>query len=206
LIDQILSANPRKTDQNDLAIFRSWLHGYMCKLGRDDRNRPLQNPHPPPDELVAQFLEIAEPRRLGCMLDSLMLDKKTCYSYGWFIVVALQRIHGISWQTTKQIRTQLRDVKRPRPAQPQQTSIFAPPPAPKTESATPEPAKPTPEEPTGTHQTGQTPDAVQNGLTLLAQEADRIMRDPAGRREEEIEAAADIQQQIAAAAKSKAMR
>jgi hypothetical protein len=123
LIDQILSAKPTKADSENLATFTSWLHGYMQKFGRDENNRPLQNPHPPQPDLVAQFLAIAEPRRLGTMLDSLACDRKTCYSYGWFIAVAMQRIHGISWKATQAIRAQLRDVKKPRPPEPEQQSF-----------------------------------------------------------------------------------
>jgi hypothetical protein len=83
----------------------------MAKLGRDDANRPLSNPHPPSDDLVAQCLSIAEPRRLGTLLDSLMLDKQTCQSYGWFVVVAIQRIHGLSVQAQRKARAQLKLVR-----------------------------------------------------------------------------------------------
>jgi len=112
LIDRVLSARPNDFDPDTMATFRRWLHGYMAKLGRDDGNQPISNPHPPKDDLVAQFLAIAEPRRLGTMLDSLMCDRQTCYSYGWFVTVALQRIHGLHFQEQKKARAALQAVKR----------------------------------------------------------------------------------------------
>jgi hypothetical protein len=108
-----------------LAAFTHWLHGYMRKFGRDETNRPIPEPHPPTPDLVAQFLAIAEPRRLGTLLDSLALDRKTCHSYGWFVAVALQRIHGITVNAQKAIRAQLRDVKKPKPPEPEQTNFLA---------------------------------------------------------------------------------
>lgn len=112
LIDRVLSAKAKDFDQAIVSHFRAWLHGYMSKLGRDDRNQPIKDPHPPTDDLVAQFLAIADPRRLGTMLDSLLLDRQTCYSYGWFVTVALQRVHGIHFREQKEIRAALVDVKR----------------------------------------------------------------------------------------------
>lgn len=111
ILDRVFSATGAKTDPEDLRTFRAWLHGYMSKLGRDDNNQPLRNPHPPDDKLVAQFLAADEPKALGTMLDALMLERQTCQSYFWFVTVALQRRHGIGWQETKRARQALRIVK-----------------------------------------------------------------------------------------------
>jgi len=113
LIDRVLSAKAKDFDPDLIVTFRNWLHAYMCKLGRDDRGQPTPQAHPPKDDLVAQFLACGDPRRLGAMLDSLMCDRKDCYSYGWFVTLALQRIHGLHFQEQKAARAALRDVKRP---------------------------------------------------------------------------------------------
>lgn len=114
LIDRVLSAKAKDFDPETVGTFRRWLHGYMCKLGRDERNAPFNatTPHPPSDDLVAQFLAIADPRRLGTLLDSLMLDRQTCYSYGWFVTVALQRVHGLHFAEQKKARAALAVVRR----------------------------------------------------------------------------------------------
>lgn len=112
ILDRVLTSKICHHDKSDLARFRSWLHGYMAKLGRDDRNQPLTDPHPPDLEIVAQFLAVAEPRRLETMLDALLIERQPAYSYAWFVTVALQRIHGIAWTETKKARAELRMVKR----------------------------------------------------------------------------------------------
>jgi hypothetical protein len=111
ILDRVLRSKPTHHDPKDLETFRRWLHGYMCKLGRDASNQPTPNAHPPDNDLVAQFLAVAEPRRLGTMLDALLLEKQPAFSYAWFVTVALQRVHGITWQETKKARSQLRVVK-----------------------------------------------------------------------------------------------
>jgi hypothetical protein len=111
VLDRVFSATAAKADPNDVRTFRAWLHGYMIKLGRDDANKPLRNPHPPDEKLVAQFLAVDDPKLLGTMLDNLMLEGHTCQRYFWFVTVALQRRHGIGWQETKRVRQALRIVK-----------------------------------------------------------------------------------------------
>jgi len=135
LIDRVLSGKPKDHDADDLAAFRNYLHSYYTKFGRDDRGRPVNNPHPPPDDLVAQFMAIAPTGRLETMLSNLGMDAMNAkahlpstrssfnpYSYGWFITIGLSRVHGISFQATRQARAALRDVKRT-PPQPEQLEI-----------------------------------------------------------------------------------
>lgn len=138
LIDRVLSAKIKDHDANDLAHFRRRLHGYFAKFGRDERGRPVQSPHPPPDDIVAQFLAIAEPRRLETMMDNLELDAIAArahepatrsplnpWNYAWFVTIGLSRVHGIHFQTTKKVRAALRDVKRhPRPPEPEQQPLI----------------------------------------------------------------------------------
>jgi hypothetical protein len=137
LINRVLSAKPKNTDAQDLQRFRSRLHGYFAKFGRDGNGRAVQFPHPPQDDIVAQFLALAEPARLETMLDNLTLDAQTAgahleatksaynpWTYGWFITIGLSRIHGIDFRTQKQARAALRDVKRrPAPSQPEQIEL-----------------------------------------------------------------------------------
>jgi hypothetical protein len=114
VIDHVFSAKPKNFATDVLAHFRTWLHGYMAKFGRDENNQPLPNGStiPPKEEIVAQFLAISTPSRLATMLDVLALDQKTCYSYAWFITVGLERIHGIAWTETRKVRAALQEVKR----------------------------------------------------------------------------------------------
>jgi hypothetical protein len=135
LIDRVLSAKTSKTDRDELARFRQYLASYFSRFGRDDRGQPLQSPPPPTDDLVAQFLAIAEPARMATMLDNLSIDALAAHAhhpgsrgalnptnYAWFITVALSRVHGISFQVTRKIRADLREVKRQR-QEPEQIAL-----------------------------------------------------------------------------------
>ncbi|HXE11877.1 MAG TPA: hypothetical protein VN633_07150, partial [Bryobacteraceae bacterium] len=49
------------------------------------------------DAIMAQFLTVAEWPRLEARLCDLAAERKEAgYSYGWYVTVALQRIHGLS--------------------------------------------------------------------------------------------------------------
>jgi hypothetical protein len=104
------------------------MQGYMARFGRDEDNHPydLQRaPHPPHDDLVAQFLTVADPRSLGRLMQELFMERKTCYSYAWFVTVAMQRCAGIRWERQKQARAILQDVKRTkRQAHAEQLTIY----------------------------------------------------------------------------------
>ena len=130
LIERVYSAEAKEFDPNLLSQFRARLRTYMLKLGRDERNRSYldtgQAPRNPTDHEIAHFLAVADPRRLETLLDSLMLDRKTCYSYGWFPIVAIAHIHRLHFKEQKPLRANLYDVKRkqkPAPA-PTQASLL----------------------------------------------------------------------------------
>jgi hypothetical protein len=137
LINRVLMGKPQDHDQGDLAHFRARLHAYFQTFGRDDRGKPLHNPHPPPNEVVAQFLSIAPPDRLSTMLSNLEIDAVAAnahhpatrsalnpYNYGWFTIIGLSRVHGIHFQVQRKARAALRDVKRrPAPPQPEQIEL-----------------------------------------------------------------------------------
>lgn len=128
ILDRVLNCKVSHHDPADVDRFRRRLHAHMAKLGRDDRNQPTQNPHPPDNQIVAQLLTVADTGRLDDLLDQLFMDRQPCYSYAWFVTVALERIHGIHWSATRQARAALRDVKRPRPPQPEQGELPMSPP------------------------------------------------------------------------------
>lgn len=107
-IDRLLKANPKKYDAGKLMIARQWLHGYAAKFGR------MPNPHPPDEQICAQFVSIAEWPRLQGMLYDLMAERREPGdSYAWFVTVALQRIWGITPQRQKEVRAQLKLVSGP---------------------------------------------------------------------------------------------
>jgi hypothetical protein len=104
VIERVLAARPKDFSEKLMADSRATLHGYATKFPV----RGSENPHPPDPQVVAQFLAIADTRRLGRLLADLMADRQTCYSYGWFITVALQRIHGIRPEQWKEKREELK--------------------------------------------------------------------------------------------------
>jgi hypothetical protein len=128
LIDQILCAKARNFEKEDIEANRHWMQGYMARFGRDETNRPYDlehAPHPPSDNLVAQFLTVAETPHLEHLKQELFMERKTCYSYGWFVTVALQRCAGLRWEVQKQARAILTEVKRTkRQRQAEQLTIY----------------------------------------------------------------------------------
>jgi DNA-binding transcriptional ArsR family regulator len=137
LIDRVYSSKLQDHHPDDLAAIQQRLYGYFRKFGRGDDGRPIANPHPPDPHVAATLLAIAELNRLETMLDNLELDAMATkaylpstksslnpYSYGWFSIIALSRIHGIHFHKTKKARAALRDVKRkPRQPQPEQIDL-----------------------------------------------------------------------------------
>lgn len=120
IFDRMLKANPKRVDANTLATMRSWLHGYMVKLGRDP------HAHPPDDHLVAQFLSIAEIGYLQRLLHDLMAERKAPeVNYAWFVTVAMQRIHGMTAQAQKARRAALHVARAGRPPEPEQQDLLA---------------------------------------------------------------------------------
>lgn len=129
ILDRVLKSRPTDFDEKLLAYTRRYLHSYMGKLGRDEHGDayvPGRPPVPPDDRIVAQLLAVADPPALFAVLDNLVAERKAApYSYGWFVTVTLQRIHGISWSQTKKARAQLAVVRRGgRPVQPADVHDF----------------------------------------------------------------------------------
>jgi hypothetical protein len=77
---------------------------------------PHQDPAPPDDKILAQFLQITDWPRLFTMLQSLHREEKAAgNSYAWYVTVGMQRIHGISYWKLQDRRDQLREQHRKPP-------------------------------------------------------------------------------------------
>src|SRR6185437_14250586 len=69
----------------------------------------------PDDAITAQFLTVAEWPRLEVLLSDLAAERKeTGYSYGWYVTVALQRIHGLSPARLREMRARLKSSTNPK--------------------------------------------------------------------------------------------
>jgi hypothetical protein len=106
-IDRMLHAKPKHFDPAELATARRLLHGYQLKFGKDP------HAHAPDDEILAQFLAVAQwPELHRVIYNELMPDRETPgEKYSWYVTVALQKIYGIKPQLVKARRAQLRLVK-----------------------------------------------------------------------------------------------
>ncbi len=97
----------KKSDFDD-AIFeeaRNLIASHHAKFAREGS----QIVGLPDDQITAQFLAIAEWPRLSNLLWDLMSERKASgHSYGWYVTVALQRIHGISPERVREIRARLK--------------------------------------------------------------------------------------------------
>jgi len=119
LLDRVLTANKSRYDKRDLDTLREWVDGYWTKLG------PTQpNPHPVDDKILAQLLAVAPLEQLIHLLKDLFTERKRPeISAAWFVVVALQRIHGIHPEALKVRRADLRAVRRPQAPEPTQDNL-----------------------------------------------------------------------------------
>jgi hypothetical protein len=106
LFDRMLKARPEKSDPSHLAQARGLIHGYQCKFGR------FPDAHPPDSLICAQLLAVAPLHQLEALIYELMGERKQPGdSYGWYLTVAMQRIHGISPQRQAKTRAALRVVR-----------------------------------------------------------------------------------------------
>lgn len=130
ILDRVLNSKCSNFDKPTIAHFRGWLHGYMAKFGVDDAGRPLEQPHPPDDKALAQFLACGAWAELERLLYALMAERQPVAKYMWFVTTALQRLHGVTWQQTKQARERIKLLKRgqqpePQPEPPTQQDLLA---------------------------------------------------------------------------------
>jgi hypothetical protein len=107
ILDRVLKARPSDFDSDDLDALRGWLHHVMCKNG------PRRNPHVPDLVVTAQVLACAPMAALIPMLrDLLDANTRVGSQYGWFVTVALDRIHGIRAEELAARRAALKLVGR----------------------------------------------------------------------------------------------
>ncbi len=107
LLDRLLKSSPKKFDDATRAKAKEWIYGYMRKFGRE------RDPHPPDDQIIAQFLSIAPWPELENLL--MRLFRENCEAgktYAWFVFVALQRLHGISGAQVRQRKAELQLVSK----------------------------------------------------------------------------------------------
>lgn len=105
-IDRVLRARPRDFTPERIEEARGWLLGYRRKLG----NAPTC--HAPEDNIVAQFLAVADWPDLERMLYQLFQQRiPPGDKDAWFITVALNRIHSIAPAVIQKRRAQLKLVR-----------------------------------------------------------------------------------------------
>ncbi len=104
-IDRLQKAKKADFDGLLFEVGRQRIASHHAKYARPEN----QLPGLPDDAITAQFLAIAEWRRLeGLLLDLASERKEAGHSYGWYVTVALQRIHGIPPDRLREIRTRLK--------------------------------------------------------------------------------------------------
>ena len=65
----------------------------------------------PDNAITAQFLAVAEWPKLAALLADLAGERKEAgHSYGWYVTVALQRLHGISPEQLRQVRARRKNA------------------------------------------------------------------------------------------------
>jgi len=107
VLDDLLQANPKKLDDERKHKAREWIYGYMRKFGKE------RDPHPPDQQIVAQFLAVAPWPQLEGVLQELWRKRQPAGdTYAWFVGVALQRIHGLRFDDVRQRRAELKLVAR----------------------------------------------------------------------------------------------
>jgi hypothetical protein len=107
-IDRLQKATRGDFDEAVFELARNQIASHHAKFARKENRQP----NLPDDQITAQFLAVAEWPKLEAMLMDLTSERKEAgHSHGWYVTVALQRIHGISPQ-------QLREARNRRNAKP----------------------------------------------------------------------------------------
>ena len=120
VLDRVLKATEKKVNDEEREWAREWLYGYMRKFG------PEREPHPPDTLIIAQLLAIAPRARLEALLTSMFKARlRAGRNYAWFVAVALDRIHGLKFESLGERRSELELVRKPRPAPAEQQPLLA---------------------------------------------------------------------------------
>src|SRR6185312_17106440 len=92
VIDRLQRAQKGDFDEEIFELARNRIASHHAKFAREANRLSAL----PDDKITAQFLAIAEWPKLEALLLDLISERNVAgYSYGWYITVALQRIHGI---------------------------------------------------------------------------------------------------------------
>jgi hypothetical protein len=124
ILDRVFKSDARDFDQPTLQHLAGRVHSYRAKFGRHNSGEnegklyldtPGDPPEPPDRAIMARIMGIADPQHLARLLDELWSEagqKLAMHphqenalqprSYGWFVTIALERIHHIHWSQTAQ--------------------------------------------------------------------------------------------------------
>lgn len=109
VIDRLQTAQKADFDEEVFELARNGIASHHAKFAREANRLSAL----PDDKITAQFLSIAEWPRLEALLFDLASERKEAgYSYGWYISVALQRIHGIPPSRLQEMRGQLNQSRK----------------------------------------------------------------------------------------------
>lgn len=104
-IDRLQKAKKVDFDESIFEVARMQIASHHAKYAREENRLPGL----PDDSITAQFLSVADWPRLQNMLYDLSSERKEAgYSYGWYVTVALQRIHGLSPARLREMRSRLK--------------------------------------------------------------------------------------------------
>jgi hypothetical protein len=109
VIDRLQRAQKNDFDEDVFELARNRIASHHTKFAREANRLSAL----PDDKITAQFLAIAEWPKLEALLFNLASERKEAgYSYGWYITVALQRIHGIPPSRLQEMREQLNQSRK----------------------------------------------------------------------------------------------
>lgn len=110
-IDRLQSAKKGDYEEALFEHARQQIASHHAKFARPENKQSGL----PDDTITAQFLAIAEWPKLEATFHDLAAERKEAgHSYAWYVTVALQRIHGISPQYLRDLRTRLKYGKMAR--------------------------------------------------------------------------------------------
>jgi hypothetical protein len=100
-IDRLQKSKKVDFDETLFELARNRIASHHAKFARPENRQPTL----PDDAITAQFLAVAEWPKLEAMFLDLASERKEAgHSYGWYVTVALQRIHGISPERLRKMR------------------------------------------------------------------------------------------------------
>jgi hypothetical protein len=104
-VDRLQKAKKGDFNESIFEAARMKIASHHAKYAREANRLPGL----PDDAITAQFLAVAEWPRLEDLLYDLAAERKEAgYSYGWYVTVALQRIHGLSPARVREMRARLK--------------------------------------------------------------------------------------------------